>query len=57
MQLTVQFLNGTDSPYGTWVAIGVGIRMAQDIGAHRKKTYSSNPTVETELLRRAFWCV
>ena len=29
--------------------------MAQDVGAHRRKVYSTAPTVEEELWRRAFW--
>ncbi|RPD52803.1 hypothetical protein L227DRAFT_439478 [Lentinus tigrinus ALCF2SS1-6] len=53
--LTVAYMNGTDAPYGTWTVIGVGLRMAQDVGVHRKKTYSSTPTVDDELWRRAFW--
>ncbi|TFK88613.1 hypothetical protein K466DRAFT_488574 [Polyporus arcularius HHB13444] len=53
--LTVAYLNGTDAPYGTCTVVGVGIRMAQDAGVHRKKTYGSTPTVEDELWRRAFW--
>lgn len=31
--------------------------MAQDVGAHRKKTYTSKKTVEEELWKRAFWCL
>ena len=33
---------------------GIGIRMAQDVGAHRRKTYSHH-SVESELWKRAFW--
>ena len=36
--------------------IGVGIRLAQDVGAHRKKVYNPTRTVEEELWKRAFWC-
>ena len=57
MQLTAGFLQGTSAPQACWTIIGVGIRMAQDVGAHRKKVYSSSPTLEEELWRRAFWCV
>lgn len=35
----------------------MGIRLAQSRGAHRKKVYDDGPTVETELLKRAFWYV
>ncbi|KAI1786446.1 fungal-specific transcription factor domain-containing protein [Ganoderma leucocontextum] len=53
--LTAGFLHGTSAPQACWTIIGVGIRMAQDVGAHRKKVYSSSPTIEEELWRRAFW--
>ena len=36
--------------------IGVGIRMAQDLGVHRRKMLLER-TVEGELLKRAFWLV
>ena len=49
------FLQGTNAPQSTWSIIGAGIRMALDVGAHRKKMYSPNPMVEEELWRRAFW--
>ncbi|KAH9910329.1 fungal-specific transcription factor domain-containing protein [Epithele typhae] len=53
--LTAEFLQGTSAPQACWTIIGIGIRMAQDVGAHRKKVYSSTPTIEEELWRRAFW--
>ncbi|KAI0771317.1 fungal-specific transcription factor domain-containing protein [Trametes elegans] len=53
--LTASFLQGTSAPQACWTIIGIGIRMAQDVGAHRKKVYSASPTVEEELWRRAFW--
>jgi hypothetical protein len=34
--------------------VGVGVRMAQDVGAHRRKMYTSM-TVGDELWKRAFW--
>lgn len=40
-------------PQGTWALVGIGIRMAQEVGAHRRQTGSH--TVEAELWRRAFW--
>lgn len=35
--------------------VGIGIRLAQDVGAHRRKTRSGPFTVEDELWKRAFW--
>lgn len=57
IQLTAVFLHGSATPQASWTVIGVGIRMAQDVGAHRKKTYTSKKTVEEELWKRAFWCL
>lgn len=37
--------------------VGIGIRLAQDVGAHRKKVYNTPHSVETELWKRAFWYV
>ncbi|KAJ3558753.1 hypothetical protein NM688_g738 [Phlebia brevispora] len=53
-QLMVTFIGGSSSPQGTWPLVGIGLRLAQAQGAHRRKTYESGPTVETELLKRAF---
>ncbi|PIL25404.1 transcription factor [Ganoderma sinense ZZ0214-1] len=53
--LTALFLQGTAAPHTTWAVIGAGIRAAVDVGAHRKKVYTSTPTVEEELWRRAVW--
>ncbi|KAK7682544.1 hypothetical protein QCA50_014344 [Cerrena zonata] len=55
--LTAVYLQGTSAPQACWTAIGVGIRLAQDVGAHRRKVYSKAPTVEDELWKRAFWCL
>jgi len=33
----------------------MGLRKAQDAGAHRKSIYHRTPTVDDELWRRAFW--
>ena len=56
-QLMAAYLNATNSPQGTLTILSLGIRMAQDAGAHRKKLYTTTPTVEQELWKRAFWYV
>ncbi|KAJ3517259.1 hypothetical protein NLJ89_g629 [Agrocybe chaxingu] len=33
----------------------VGIRKAQDVGAHRKRAYQADMTADNELWKRAFW--
>ncbi|KAL4249328.1 ABC-transporter-regulating transcription factor-like protein [Abortiporus biennis] len=53
--LTAFFLQGTSAPQACWTVIGVGIRLAQDVGAHRRKVYNTESTVEEELWKRAFW--
>jgi hypothetical protein len=50
------FLQGSSTLWQScWSIVGVGIRLAIDVGAHRKKVYSETPTLEDELWRRAFW--
>ena len=49
------YVNTTNSPQVTLPVLSLGIRMAQDVGAHRKKMYSATPTVEQELWKRAWW--
>jgi hypothetical protein len=46
---------GTSAPQACWTIVGIGIRLAQDVGAHRRKAYSHKPTVDEELWKRAFW--
>ncbi|KAI0688002.1 fungal-specific transcription factor domain-containing protein [Cytidiella melzeri] len=41
----------------SWYCIGYGIRVAQLLGAHRKKSYEARPSVEGELRKRAFWAL
>ncbi|KAI1791326.1 fungal-specific transcription factor domain-containing protein [Ganoderma leucocontextum] len=55
--LMAAYVNTTNSPQGTLPILSLGIRMAQDVGAHRKKMYSATPTVEQELWKRAFWAL
>jgi hypothetical protein len=47
------FLEGA-APQASWKLVGSGIRLAQEIGAHRRQT-AVRHTVEAELWRRAFW--
>ncbi|KAF8643172.1 hypothetical protein AX16_009214 [Volvariella volvacea WC 439] len=52
--LSVQFLQGTSAPQACWTMVGIGIRLAQDVGAHRKKA-NREVSAEGELWKRAFW--
>jgi hypothetical protein len=48
------FLQGSSAPQASWTMIGIGVRMAEDVGAHRRKMYTSM-TTDDELWKRAFW--
>ncbi|KAF7328387.1 Zn(2)-C6 fungal-type domain-containing protein [Mycena venus] len=41
------------APAACWTLIGIGLRLAQDVGAHRQR--KGPPTVESELWKRGFW--
>ncbi|KAF7300949.1 Zn(2)-C6 fungal-type domain-containing protein [Mycena indigotica] len=50
------------SAHSVWSLVGMGIRMAQDVGAHRKidvnsKSRQPRLTVESELWKRCFWAL
>ncbi|KAF9241629.1 fungal-specific transcription factor domain-containing protein [Melanogaster broomeanus] len=55
MSLLGMFLRGTAFHPVGWLFISIGLRKAQDVGAHRKKIYGDKPSVEEELWKRAFW--
>ncbi|KAJ7136916.1 fungal-specific transcription factor domain-containing protein, partial [Mycena epipterygia] len=52
--LAAAFMNGASSR-GAWSLVGLGMRLAQDIGAHRFKLRSSANNLEQELEKRASW--
>ncbi|RDB24752.1 Cutinase transcription factor 1 alpha [Hypsizygus marmoreus] len=52
--LSLLYLHGTSQPEACWVMAGIGIRYAQEVGAHRRRS-TSVPSVENELWKRAFW--
>ncbi|KAJ6613518.1 fungal-specific transcription factor domain-containing protein [Mycena sp. CBHHK59/15] len=54
--LAIQFVEYA-APQACWSLIGVGIRIAQDVGAHREKDAGTKATVEGELWKRAFWVI
>ncbi|KAJ7144637.1 fungal-specific transcription factor domain-containing protein [Mycena epipterygia] len=53
--LAVHFLLGSASPQACWILVGIGLRLAQDAGAHRRSVLMEQPSVERELWKRAFW--
>ncbi len=56
--LMVLFLYGTTTPEISFLLIGVGVRLAQDVGAHRKRVKTLKEwTTEDELWKRIFWAL
>ncbi|KAF8968587.1 fungal-specific transcription factor domain-containing protein [Flammula alnicola] len=53
--LSAQFLLGSSSPHSSWTLVGLAIRLAQDVGAHRRALHAHTLTAEDELWKRAFW--
>ncbi|KAJ7595760.1 fungal-specific transcription factor domain-containing protein [Mycena floridula] len=55
--LSVMFLHGTSVIETTWAILGIAIRLAQDVGLHRKMSGETEPTPDSESWKRVFWCV
>ncbi|KAJ7589506.1 fungal-specific transcription factor domain-containing protein [Mycena floridula] len=54
--LSAIFEMGRSQPNSLWLPLGIAIRAAQDIGAHRKKpTHDQEDPVANESLKRAWW--
>ncbi|KAJ7643597.1 fungal-specific transcription factor domain-containing protein [Roridomyces roridus] len=53
--LSSLFVAQTSVPMACWILGGLGIRMAQEMGAHRRGRYFVGSRMDAELLRRAFW--
>ncbi|KAJ3852882.1 fungal-specific transcription factor domain-containing protein [Lentinula lateritia] len=49
------FMGATTTPEVCWILISTGIRLLQDVGAHRRRASDTKPTWETESWKRAFW--
>ena len=53
----MQYLQGSSAPQSCWTLAGIGIRLAQDVGVHRRKVHNHTHTIDDELWKRAFWYV
>ncbi|KAF8995120.1 fungal-specific transcription factor domain-containing protein [Cyathus striatus] len=53
--LAIHFLTGCCTPQSMWLLSGYGLRLAQDIGLHRRRVPRDRITVEDELWKRVFW--
>lgn len=57
MALSATYLEGTTASSSAWLINGVGVRWAEDVGAHREKVYAATHTFENQMWKRAFWCL
>lgn len=58
MVLKAVYLGETSAPNCAWVVAGVGLRLVQDIGAHRERLYSPKENqFENQMWKRSFWYV
>ncbi|KAF9507697.1 hypothetical protein BS47DRAFT_1377865 [Hydnum rufescens UP504] len=55
--LVAYYLQATSAPHSAWTILGIGIRCAQDVGAHRRKTHGGKITLQDEQWKRVFWCL
>jgi hypothetical protein len=55
--LSVIYVHGMLPPHEAWIMVGIGLRLAQDLGAHSRQSHRTALTVEDELLKRAFWAL
>ncbi|KAI0080937.1 hypothetical protein K474DRAFT_1704231 [Panus rudis PR-1116 ss-1] len=52
--LSAFFLQSSTIPLACWSLVGLGLRMALDVGAHRRKTYRGL-NMKKEMWKRTFW--
>ena len=53
-KLSILFNRTSGTPHGCWIQLGTALRMAQEVGAHRRRPLKA-PTAENEHWKRAFW--
>lgn len=51
------FMLGCSVPQTAWTMAGIGLRVAQEAGAHRMKGHGILDKSEAESWRRVFWCL
>ncbi|KAJ3561273.1 hypothetical protein NP233_g10294 [Leucocoprinus birnbaumii] len=56
-QLSVLYSQSSQIPQGCWSQVGMALRLAQEVGAHRRRPphHNHTPSAEEELWKRAFW--
>ncbi|KAJ6601096.1 fungal-specific transcription factor domain-containing protein [Mycena vulgaris] len=55
--LSILFIAETTTPRECWSLGGLGIRIAQEMGAHKRSRYTTGPRKEAEVLKRVFWAL
>lgn len=55
-KLAACFLDGFSLPQGPWMMVGIGLRVMQDVGAHRRR-FTRKKSLENELWKRCFWAL
>ncbi|KIY64722.1 hypothetical protein CYLTODRAFT_456925 [Cylindrobasidium torrendii FP15055 ss-10] len=55
--LSIIYSQGTSVPQTSWTNIAIGMRLALEIGVHRRKPMGYKMTAEDELMKRCFWCM
>ena len=57
-KLIVMFGKSNTISHGVWIHMGLALKMAMEVGVHRRKHEQDGPyTLEDELWKRAFWYV
>ncbi|KAF8320305.1 hypothetical protein DL93DRAFT_2052825, partial [Clavulina sp. PMI_390] len=51
------FLATSSRLHSAWTVVGMGIRSAQNIGMHRRKSRKESPLWKDEQHKRVFWCL
>ena len=54
-KLLTWYIGMSPTTHAVYPVVGYGLRLAKDLGAHRKATYHPRLTVDDELKKRAFW--
>ncbi|KAJ7578556.1 fungal-specific transcription factor domain-containing protein [Mycena floridula] len=55
--LSVLFLHGSSVIESSWAVLGIALRLAQDVGLHRKMNVKPEVTADNESWKRVFWCL
>ncbi|KAJ3538033.1 hypothetical protein NM688_g6577 [Phlebia brevispora] len=53
--LSAIYLRNTSSPDSSHICTGLGLRLAQNMGADRRRSYYGMQQIDQELLKRVFW--